>query len=676
LIAPELDRPSPRRRIADAVIVCVLAVFATATAWSALRDFRAAGAQPFFYQTNFEPAVLMACGRGFGVVLPTPAALNDFLLVKQDRFDCAALGDLATRPLVGSAHANWYYMYGAAAAVWRVTGVSWRAIDWLVAIMVGAVAAVLYALFRLAGPRWMAALFTVLFVISPANLNVTLSLRDYSKAPFVLGALLVLGWLAMQPRSRRMTWTLAAIYGVVVGIGYGFRADLIVMVPLGAVFVLLFLPGSWRLEWRRNALAAVTLVAAFVVSSWPVLTSAMDLGGCHYHFALLGWTSPLAAEMRLTPADYRFGDHLTDTFADLKVADYASRMLGMEAPLLCDANYDRASGQLYSALVRTFPADIVVRAYGSVLAILRVGLAIPEMMQPMRPFPSSELAGSIYRGLAALTTPVAAVGPLLVLAAAALAWARSARLGLAFSAIVLLLGGYPAIQFEARHWFHLRILPWWALAVAFTAVVSMRGARPDFRALARGVMGVGALIVAMALALAVIRFVQGRQAGALIASYEAAATEPVVVGAAVGGFVPVTWQGADRGSVSQRRSSELLVVSLSTDACAGDGPLVVTARYTADVPTHDITTAIDVPRPEPGRAPTRLFIPIFKAGSPDQIFLEFIGLHVAGAPPACIASVARATGAEKLPLWLQVIDRDPASRSLHESMWLPRVLRR
>lgn len=657
-------------------MVVVLLAVSSGASWLALRDFRAAGARPLFYQSNFEPAVMMACGRGFGVVQPAPPELTQFLNVERDTFDCAAVADQSARPLVTAAHANWYYLYGAAAGVWRITGVSWEALDWLVAAMAGVVAATLYGLFRLVASRGAAAILTLVLVLSPANLTVMLSLRDYSKAPFVLGALFILAVLILRPLERGATWALAAAYGALVAVGYGFRGDLAVMAPIGVVVVLAFLPGALKTHVLRNVVAALALAASFVVVGWPVL-NALKLGGCQYHFALLGLTSPLTSELRLEPSIYRFGDHLTDTFVDLKVGDYAMRVLGQPPPSLCNADYDVASGDLYMNLATTFPADLVARAYGSVLGILRVGLAIPEMMQPMPPFPSTPWIGGAYRPVSRVTTLLAPAGPVLMLIAVGIAWAQSVRLGLAMTVLVLFLGGYPAIQFEARHWFHLRFLPWFAAAAVVTSALAWRRQSPGWPAVLRGAAGVIGVVIALGAALAVIRAVQRQTALTLISQYESMATTPVPTGEAVGAFVPVMWNARETGSEVEQRASDLLVVTLNTGACGGAGPLALRVRYDADVPSHDLSNDIVLARPRTDAAPTRVFIPVFRAAFQRRVYLQFSGLEVAGAPASCIGSVATAARDAGTPLWLQVrLPADWRDHALYESMRAPRFLQR
>lgn len=642
-----------------------------------MRGFREAGAQPLFYQSNFEPAVMMACGRGFVTSPSMPRELADFLNVTRGDFDCARLPAAMTeRMLTAPANANWYYLYGAAAAVWKVTGVSWAALDVLVSAMSAIVCAVLYGLFRLVTARSVAAAIAIVLILSPANMTHLLSLRDYSKAPFVLAAILILAVLVMRPMQRLATLALAAAYGLVVGIGYGFRGDLAVMVPFGAFVVLVFLPGAFRASAGRNALAAAVLLASFCAVAWPVI-SGLKFGGCQYHFSLLGLTEPLTTELRLTPSIYRFGEQTTDTFADLKVGDYAVRVMGAPLPRLCTAAYDTASGRLYFQLARTFPADFVVRAYASVLMILRVGLAVPGAMIPMLPFSDSATMTAVYAALSAITLPVAQLGVLVTFAAVMAAWASSIRLGMALTVFVLFLAGYPAIRFDERHWFHLRFIPWWAAALVITELLQPGALAWERPRLVRAGVAVGLLLGAMAIALSALRFVQSRSVEQIIAGYLAAPSESMPVHAQDGSSLLVDWRPHDYAVSPEHRASDLVAVTLDSAACAGAGPLALTVKYDADVPSHDMTSTFRVPRPSAAAVPTKLFVPVFWQGVGDGVELRFSGFQLAGAPVACIGQVARVAHDSRLPLWLEMqVPADWANQPLYESMRLPRMLTR
>jgi len=668
---------SRQRSIAiEAAVVLALFGAAFAVSLTAMRQFREAGVEPFFYQSNFEPAVMLACGRGFGIAASPPQELTDFLLVKRDHFDCALLpGSTAIQPLTSAANANWYYLYGAAAGVWTLAGVSWTALDTLVSLMGGVSAIMLFGLFRTVAGRAVSVAFALILVMSPANLTRLLSLRDYSKAPFVLAAILILVVMLLRPWSHPRMLALAGLYGAVVGFGYGFRTDLAVMVPFGAVVVALFPPGALRANWLRNGQAAGVLLAAFAVVASPVI-GGLKFGGCQFHFSLLGLTTPLTQELRLTAPIYRFGDQLTDEFIEVKAADFASRVLDAPVPAWCSAEYDNATGQLYTAMATTFPADLVVRAYASVLMILRVGLAVPEMMQPMAPFPANAAASAGYAIINRVTSLLAPAGPLLVLVALGMAWAQSVRLGLALSVFVLFLGGYPAIRFEERHWFHLRFLPWWAALVVIAQILPAARHGWTRPAMVRGVVGVAGLLLALAGALGAVRMVQARSVRVLVGEYLAAPTEAVASVIERGSFVRVDWHPHDYGMLPQHWGSDLLSVSVDPTLC-GASPQAVRVTYQADGPAHDLSTTLDLPVSSGNGGPTRLFIPVFWKGLGDHTNLKFEGLEVVSGPGSCLGPISRVSARAALPLWIHLqAAADWSRQPLYQSMKPPRLLSR
>ena len=658
----------------DGAIVIVLFGFTVLVALLAMRDFRAAGARSYFYQSNFEPAVTMACGRGFGVPQPSPASLGDFLQLRRDDFPCSDLSGSTIQPLLEAAHANWYYLYGATAAVWKITGVSWAAIDYLDAFFAACMTMLVYGLFRLVAGAGVSVGLTLLLTLSPANLTQLLSVRDYSKGPFVLAAIFVLSLLVIRPMRTGATIMCAALVGAIVGVGYGFRGDLAILVPFGAAVTALFLPGSLKQHWMRNAAAAAALIVAFVVVALPV-SMALDKGGCTFHVALLGLTTPLTGELALTPPLYRFGDSLTDTFAVLKTGDFTTRILHAAVPAYCDAQYDRASGQLYMTMASVFPADFVVRAYGSVLSILRWGVEIPGLVQPVQPLASTPVP-SVYAAFHDVTAVLSPLGPLVTVGAIAVAFASSWRLGLALSIFVLFLAGYPAIQFEGRHWFHLRFLPWWAGVLVVRELTRARREGWQWRPVLEGAGAAGGLVLAMGLALLTIRVVQDGSAERVFAQYESASIETLPSQPTSSG-VDVAWTPNLVGIPQDRRGSDLVVATFDADTCVGTGPLTLTVKYAAASPALDLSTDIRVPRPSRNAStPTRTYVPVFQSQSEGQVFQHFVGFDVAGAPPSCIRSVGRVTNGAEWPLWLQVtLPPNWRSYPLYQSLRLPRPLR-
>jgi hypothetical protein len=191
------------------------------------------------------------------------------------------------------------------------------------------------------------------------------------------------------------------------------------------------------------------------------------------------------------------------------------------------------------------------------------------------------------------------------------------------------------------------------------------------------VVGSVGLIVALAVALAALRAIQTRSVRGLIAAYLAAPTEdlPIVRGAST---IAVDWRPRDYGRGRERRGSDFVVVTLDTAACRGSGPMRLMVRYDVDTQDggHDLSTAFTLARPEIGAEPTRVFIPVFWAGTPSQTFLRFSGFELAGAPSACVGRVARVTAGDRLPLWLEVqVPADWSTQRLYQTIEPPRFLK-
>lgn len=659
----------------EALLVGVLLVTGGILAFNSVRDFRAGGGQPKFYQENFGPAVMMACGYGFTApsFQATPASLRAFLDLKRNDFDCAEL----PRPMVVEPvqwNGTWYYLYGATALVWRIAGMSWTALDGLAAIFGAVVLAAYYALFRLAAGRIASVLVALLIMLFPVNLIQIQGLRDYSKAPFVLLSVWILAWLVMRPMPRPATLAMSAAFGAVVGLGYGFRSDLIIMVPFGIAVLAVLLPGRFRDVWPRNVGAAATALLTFLLVGSPALRG-LGTGGCQFHYSLLGLTSPFSRELGLQPPIYSFGDHFLDTFVDLKVGDYGARMMGLPVPNLCAPDYDRASGELFFRLAKTFPADLVARAYSSVLVILRSGLTIPDIDGLLARIP---LVSSVLMGLHAHPGPMGLLGPLVTAAAIGVAWAAAPRLGIALTAFVLFLAGYPAIEFEARHWFHLRFIPWWAALVVASAVAQRWRDDGDAwrRDLWRATVPVVATVLVLSGALGLVRLFQSRAAARLIRSYLAAQGESLPVSPSSASSMKIDWQPTDVALPPAHRSSDLLMVTIDAAGCSPAGEMDVRIRYNADVVSHDMSSTIAVARGTPGGPPTRLFIPIFAQGHLDHTYLKFAAIDVPNRTTDCISRVARVADRRALPLWLQAqVPPDWAERPLYQTFRTPRVFR-
>ena len=256
--------PSSR---ADLLIAAILLALGFTIGAGYFRTVIAAGGQPWFYQVDFGPAVMMACGHGFTVPDDTQIPpLADFLQRKVPRFSC---GELPERPPLrapGGAQPwlAWAHLIRSAGIIWQFTDISWIALAPIAGVFLASTAVLSFMLLRLVAGVPLALAGTLAILTSPLMLVQLPYFRDFSKVPFMLA----IGWVfasLMTPQlPLRRLIALATIYGIVLGVSLGFRNDPIVTLPVFFVLVATAGLSSAGIRWRVVAIA-VGLVVAVVL---------------------------------------------------------------------------------------------------------------------------------------------------------------------------------------------------------------------------------------------------------------------------------------------------------------------------------------------------------------------------------------------------------------------------
>ena len=196
------------------------------------------GGHPQFWQnTTFTQGLMWVCGHGYvNPMVPDVPGLAAFLDSGTDCFDCGAIpegvrvlpADVSgmTFEEVDAYHPQaqfpgflaWqrYHLYlvWAVALCWWVFGVCWSSLTPLAGVLYGASVASAYGVFRAGMGRRLAVAAALLFMVSPLHLEMLPHLRDYSKAPFLVCALMLLAWLVRRGRGWRVTLGLAALGGL------------------------------------------------------------------------------------------------------------------------------------------------------------------------------------------------------------------------------------------------------------------------------------------------------------------------------------------------------------------------------------------------------------------------------------------------------------------------------
>ncbi len=232
--------------------------------------------------------------------------------------------------------------------------------------------------------------------------------------------------------------------------------------------------------------------------------------------------------------------------------------------------------------------------------------------------------------------------------------AGSLRLGLFLVFFLAYFGGYPAIQFQERHFFHLEFMGWWAMAFighhAVAAAWSLKDRAPDFVRVKRGAMTAGAFALGVGLlfvgVLGAARWYQARQARQLFEAYIAA--PKVIVDNPAGpitGIAPTAWP-------------QMLEVDLDEAVC-GPKPSV-TFRYAALPADTNFTRTITIERRASRAGLTRLFQPVFA---------PFDGLAVSDPTPGCLVGASRIADLSAFPLLLGVtLSPDWRTLPLHQRL--------
>jgi hypothetical protein len=594
-----------------------LLVFAAASWWgtSYWQLSLKAGREPQFYQMYFEPAVMVACGHGFVIAHPAPAPLVDFLQRKVNTFSCDQVAgklDLSTRYLFQGA---WRYLMYAVGITWRMVGVSWTRMGPLFGVLFGLTIVAAYGAFRLLMNRWLAVAGA--FVLSVSTLHVTNlpHLRDYSKAPFTLAAVFLLGLLVKLRVRRATVITLAAAYGLVLGIGYGFRTDLLVNVPAILVVLLLFLEGGVRRHLATKLLGVGAFFVAFLVTAWPILSVVNEKGGGQYHVVLLGMTLPYDEALRVQPAPYDLAQVYEDMYVGRTTLAYAARVHPEWREMIYFTHeYDLATRAYLREIVSRFPSDIVTRALASTLAITETPFTWPGPPMP-------DFARWLYGPREVALNALKGAGPLLVAAAVLAAAAYELRVGLFLLFFVLYFGGYPAIQFAARHYFHLELITWGALGMLLQGLLVRRRPPPGAVRRIAVVCGVVAVLVAF---VGVLRLYQTAQARRLFAEYLSAARTPIPSDAArrdAAGFIRIPGPSED---------ADVRLLEVDVRAAACDGNVTVGFRYDNAPPSNNYSRQVAIAR-SPVREITRVFTPIYAPA--------FQGVQLPAGGAECVAGV-------------------------------------
>ncbi len=290
----------------DAGIALVVMLLAGPGGGFAVRAFIAHGNAAVYYQDQFAPAVLSACGFGFrnppgdGRGLE---GLTAFLAQRQASFDCAALPRTLAGTDAGPFQLAHRYLLGLVAAVWRVFGVSWGSVAWLSGAFFGVTAGLSYLFFRAGTSTVLSLVLALTWASSPLHLSQLPHLRDYAKAPFFVFMLCAVCWAATTRASRAVTIGAMAVAGAILGVGFGIRTDAAIYLPLILSTLIAFRPRLTGADLVTRLAATAVGMACFAVTASPILR-VYQSANSFAHVAMLGLTDQSRDWLQLQAPPY------------------------------------------------------------------------------------------------------------------------------------------------------------------------------------------------------------------------------------------------------------------------------------------------------------------------------------------------------------------------------------
>ncbi len=393
----------------------------------------------------FVPAIMMNAGKGFTNTEPveTPS-LRAFLDFRTPDFDCNALQqDTRLIPLHPFQEYHRFLIYSVA-GIWRLFGVSWDAMKILILLFFCASVLCVYGICRLAMNPAFSFFAALGFVFAQPVLWTLPILRDFAKAPFILALIFLLGITVRGKLGARVYLMIALLAGLLLGIGMGFRRDMMVFLPVSLFFLMVGRVRDTAHPVVIRLGAAAALIVLFFVSGLPVHKALIRDGYVAAHDTIMGFASYSDHELGLLePASYEKHYLLNDLYCTLKAHDLARRGVTFPPEVyskLCnDPDFDFSMKRAYvTEIIKTFPGDMLARAYA---AVLRMATSIVPANYALARFVEERGLWFLIAGLLFIAgqTPVRA-----------------------WLVVVMLcyFCGYISIQFAFRHAFHMSFVPY------------------------------------------------------------------------------------------------------------------------------------------------------------------------------------------------------------------------
>ena len=420
----------------DAPAILLLCAVCFFVGWRNLQEWR-----PQDPTNLLTVSAMIASGRGASHAALT-GEIASFLECNTP--SAKMIGDediVATLPLDFYQKSHLYFSY-AAGMLWRLFGIHWDVIKYFLIFMYVLSAVLLYGIGRLGMGPILSVGLSLAFAMHPTVLVYWTGIRDSSKIPFYLGALLLCGLLIAKRRPSRQILLIASLLGLMIGIGKGFRDDMLMLLPI-CLPVVAFCPAqSMKIRWRILALSLYIGLAVGI--SLPVMVFDSRNLAENGIRVLCGFSSVCESGMGITRASYARVPLVIDDYAI-----FMSEAAAENGSVMSTTDYENAlqHNDLFAAaiknytmaMLKTFPADMLTRACGACIALLQF---------PWVPGYSLPWIGKHWGGVFFLISMLIIAG-------------RNRTQATLLLLLIMLTCGYTSLQFLPRHTLHLYFIPFW-----------------------------------------------------------------------------------------------------------------------------------------------------------------------------------------------------------------------
>jgi hypothetical protein len=491
-----------------------------------------------FSSEYISPSVLYGCGAPLGNLdeeTSDPASrasveeMKKFWSQRTFQANCEIIkGTSKINPLGRSQLPSRYFLL-VLGWFFRVVGVSWSAVGWYCAVIYGVTALFSFNLFRLVMGKYSALLFSLLFLISPYQLQFLTSYRDYSKVPFIIGSIYWMCRLFIEKMGKNKRMIHSVLSGVFLGIGVGFRSDMVIcLVPF--FLVLTLWPSiSFRKEWVTRGVCFLLFFVGFSAVSFPIFLNQTS----NSHAALMalhGLSAPFNESLDISPSVYDFGHVYEDSFLYTSIESYSQRAFGLQTNERdSDRAYQKAAWEVLRKIIFNFPSDFLTRGYASILMLSRYpwdGHREPLIVQP-----PPWIMFSIYSSIKNILSHSHLNGMFWIVASLLGIAAYSIPIALFTVLMFVYFFGYAMIQMSSRHNFYLEVFIWLALGFVLSNLFScLRKKSGKFALFRRGYVSlclfIGVFLLAY-LPLFVLRTWQQKNVQHLISKYLVSPNRPL-----------------------------------------------------------------------------------------------------------------------------------------------------